>query len=113
VGHEQTPVPRKRRHASRITSPAERLADDRKFVLRPVAGQHICRIPGSEQNFDSVAQPLRFAGKFNARNSLRHHDVAEQEIKPFAGLQQLDRLAAIASANHLIAKVAQHRRCDV
>ncbi len=59
--------------------------------------------------FDVASQPLRFAGKLNAVHSLRHRDIAEQEIKCLVTLEHLDSVGTIPSRENLIAKLGQHR----
>jgi hypothetical protein len=55
-----------------------------------------------------LAQLSRFAGKLNAVHSVRHHDIAEQELKFLAALEHLDGLRAIPSAENPIAERGQH-----
>ena len=49
-----------------------------------------------------------FAGKLNAIHSVRHHDIAEQEINVLATLEYLDGLRTITGAKNPIAEFGQH-----
>ena len=83
-----------------------------KLVYRPVTGEHISRVARSKQYLDLVVPSLRFAGKLDTIRSIRHHDIAEKEIKFLPAIENPDGFGTIAGAENPIAEGGQHCRCD-
>src|SRR5215475_11326924 len=86
--------------------------NDWKLVYRPVTIEHFYRIAGSKQDLDLVATSFRFAGKLDTIHSIRHDDIAEEEIKLLAALENPDGFGSIPSTENPIAEAGQRCRCD-
>src|SRR5262249_10544286 len=90
----------------------EGLADNWKLVAYPVPCEHICGVSGSEQYLDAHANPPGFAGKLNTIH-LGHEHIRQKQIEFLVRFEDADGFHAATGAEHLIAKLVQHRRRDL